>query len=228
MKKNHLVDLHIHSSFSDGKLSIAEIVELYGRRGFSAIAVTDHLADSNTLTGLVANKLKLSLTRKNMEQYLQVLQVESRRAREKYNMLLLPGVEVTLNSWSKRNGAHIVFLNVDQYIDPNVSIESLLQNNRRYFSIAAHPLWEEAYEFKTTHLWENRPQLAPHLDAWECATAHRFSQAVYLSGMPIIASSDFHGSLWQESWKSQTYIEDMTTENLFLQIRNREIEPVWI
>ncbi len=228
MKKKHLIDLHIHSNFSDGKLSVAEIVELYGRRGFSAIAVTDHLADSNTLTGMVANKLKLSLTRKNMDQYLEVLQVESRRALEKYNMLLLPGVEVTLNSWSKKNGAHIVFLNVDQYLDPNASVEKLLQKNRRFFSIAAHPLWEESYEFKTTHLWENRVQLAPHLDAWECATAYRFSQAVFLSGLPVIASSDFHGDVWHESWKSQTYLEDMNTENLFHQILNREIEPVWI
>lgn len=228
MKRKHLIDLHIHSHFSDGKLSIPEIVDLYGQRGFSAIALTDHLADSNTLTGLVTRKLNLSLTQTNMDQYLQTLHDEAKRAREKYNMLLISGVEVTLNSWSKQKGAHLVFLNVDRYIDPNKSVETLLQENRRYFSIAAHPLWEEAYEFKTTYLWDNRERLTPLFDAWECATARRFSTEVYNSKLPIVASSDFHGPKPVATWKTQTYLEDLSMESLFHQIRNRQVEPVWI
>lgn len=228
MKKKHLLDLHIHSNFSDGKLTIAEIVDLYGSKGFSAIAITDHLADSGTLTGMVTHKLNLSLTEKNMPDYLQTLKDEAKRAKDKYNMLLIPGVEVTLNSWSKQKGAHIVFLNVDQYIHPDKSIEKLLLDNRKYFSIAAHPLWEESYEFKTTYLWENRSHLSNLFDAWECATAHKFSKEVYQSGMPIVASSDFHNLLRPQSWKTQTYLEDLSLENIYHQIRNRDIEPVWI
>lgn len=228
MKKKHLLDLHIHSNFSDGKLSISEIVDLYGSKGFSAIAVTDHLADSNTLTGLVTHKLNLSLSDKNMPEYLDVLKHEAKRAKEKYNMLLISGVEVTLNSWSRQKGAHVVFLNVDNYIDPNKSVEKLLFDNQKYFSIAAHPLWEESYEFKTTYLWDNRLELSKLFDAWECATAHKFSKEVYNSEMPIISSSDFHGLNRFESWKSQTYLEDLNLENLFHQIKNSKIEPVWI
>ncbi|NJM10303.1 MAG: PHP domain-containing protein, partial [Bdellovibrionaceae bacterium] len=37
-----LADLHVHSNFSDGHLSISELVDFYGQRGFGAIAVTDH------------------------------------------------------------------------------------------------------------------------------------------------------------------------------------------
>lgn len=96
MKKKYLLDLHIHSNFSDGKLSIAEIVDLYGSKGFSAIAITDHLADSNTLTGLITNKLKLSLTERSMDHYLEVLRSEARRAKDKYNMLLISGVGVMI------------------------------------------------------------------------------------------------------------------------------------
>ena len=228
MKKKHLVDLHIHSNISDGKLSVTEIVDYYGKKSFSAIAITDHLADSNTLTGRVTQKLKLSLTEHNMDQYLELISTEAKRAMEKYNMLLIPGVEVTLNSWSRQKGAHIVFLNVDKYIDPNKPIEKLLEDNQEYFSIAAHPLWEESYQFKTTYLWENREKLSTLFDAWECATGHIFSKEVFQSELPVVASSDFHSLAQTESWKTQTYLEEMSFSVLFERIRSRNIEPVWI
>ena len=40
-----LCDFHIHSNYSDGKLSVPEIVDFYGERGFDCICITDHLAD---------------------------------------------------------------------------------------------------------------------------------------------------------------------------------------
>jgi len=225
--KRHLIDLHIHSNFSDGKLSVAEIVDLYGSKGYSAIAITDHLADSKTLTGFVTRKLKLSLSEQNMDCYLETLRQEKIRALEQYNMLLIPGVEITLNSWSRSQGAHIVFLNVDRFIDPNQEIESLLAQNKNFFSIAAHPLWEKSFEFKTTYLWENRERFEKYFDAWECATAHHFSQQVFMSGYPVLASSDFHGPAQFESWKSQVYCDELSIEALFEMIKNRQVEPVW-
>ena len=56
-------DLHIHSQFSDGKLSIPEIVDLYGKKGYGAIAITDHLCEKNSLIGQVSHHLKYSLTK---------------------------------------------------------------------------------------------------------------------------------------------------------------------
>lgn len=223
----HLVDLHIHSNFSDGKLSIPEIVDLYGSKGFDFIAITDHLADSKTLTGFVTRALKLSLTESTMDQYLSILRSETKRAWEKYNMVLLPGVEVTLNSWSREKGAHLVFLGVDRYINPNHSVKDILEQNQEFFSIAAHPLWEKSYEFKTTYLWENREALKPYVDAWECATASYMSQEVYTSGLPVIASSDFHGPQRFTSWKTQAELEEKSVENLFEAIERRRIQPAW-
>lgn len=228
MKKRHLIDLHIHSNFSDGKLSITDIVDMYGEKGFSAIAITDHLADSQTLTGLVTHKLNLSLSPKNMPEYLETIKKEALRAKQQYNMLLIPGVEVTLNSWSKQRGAHIVFLNVDKYIDPNKTVEQLLKDNSQYFSIAAHPLWEESYEFKTTYLWDQREELKNLFDAWECATASKFSKEVYGSGLAFIASSDFHNPNKFESWKSQIFLEELSLENIFDSIRSKRVEPIWV
>ncbi len=228
MKKRYLVDLHIHSNFSDGKLTISEIVDLYGRKGFGIIAITDHLADSKTLTGFVTRKLKFSLTENSMAEYLELIANEKKRAWDQYGMILVPGVEVTLNSWSRQNGAHIVFLGVDRYIDPNQSIEDILEANQNFFSIAAHPLWEKAYEFKTTYLWKNSERLKSKFDAWECGTANHFSKEVFTSGLPIVASSDFHGPTKFESWKTSAQLEELSTENLYQAIKNFEVEPVWI
>ena len=44
-----LADFHIHTTWSDGKLSIAEVVDLFGRAGHDAIAITDHVVNNDTL-----------------------------------------------------------------------------------------------------------------------------------------------------------------------------------
>ena len=39
-----LCDFHVHTTWSDGKLSVAEVVDLYGSTGkFDVIAITDHI-----------------------------------------------------------------------------------------------------------------------------------------------------------------------------------------
>lgn len=43
-----MIDLHTHSTFSDGSCSPTELVQLAKNIGLSAIALTDH----NTISGL--------------------------------------------------------------------------------------------------------------------------------------------------------------------------------
>jgi histidinol phosphatase-like PHP family hydrolase len=38
-----LCELHAHTTWSDGALSLSELVDLYGGLGFDALAVTDHV-----------------------------------------------------------------------------------------------------------------------------------------------------------------------------------------
>ena len=37
-----LCELHAHTIWSDGAFAIGEVVDLYGRRGFDVLAITDH------------------------------------------------------------------------------------------------------------------------------------------------------------------------------------------
>src|SRR5262245_63558941 len=38
-----LCELHAHTTWSDGELSVREVVDLYGRQGFDVLCVTDHV-----------------------------------------------------------------------------------------------------------------------------------------------------------------------------------------
>ncbi|NDI16751.1 MAG: hypothetical protein EBY83_02110, partial [Verrucomicrobia bacterium] len=75
-----MVDLHTHSIFSDGRLTLREIVDFYGRRGFDAMAVTDHLVDRRRLLGRLASLSGLVLTLEDLPEYFRALAEERNRA----------------------------------------------------------------------------------------------------------------------------------------------------
>lgn len=56
-----LCDFHIHTNYSDGKLSLPEVVDFYGQRGFDCICITDHLADPRRLIGKLAGLSNFTL-----------------------------------------------------------------------------------------------------------------------------------------------------------------------
>ena len=56
-----LCDFHIHTNYSDGKLSVPEIIDFYGERGFDCICITDHLGRPETLAGKLSELANLTL-----------------------------------------------------------------------------------------------------------------------------------------------------------------------
>ena len=57
-----LCDFHIHTNYSDGKLSVPEVVDFYGRLGFDCICITDHLADPRRLIGKLARLSNMTVS----------------------------------------------------------------------------------------------------------------------------------------------------------------------
>jgi histidinol phosphatase-like PHP family hydrolase len=68
-----MADLHVHSTFSDGKLTVSELVDFYGERGFGCIAITDHICEQKSFLGLAAGALKFTLTPDSFPQYLETV-----------------------------------------------------------------------------------------------------------------------------------------------------------
>ncbi len=199
-----LGDFHIHSTFSDGRLSIPEIIDFYGSQGFGAIAITDHLCEHESLIGKAARYIGHTLTPHFFPHYLQVIQEEAERAWDQYRMVVIPGYELSKNSISNHRSAHILALGVTKYIaaDPDVVDLVRLIHDQNALAIAAHPVSTRKREKQTYHLWNRKEELAQIFDAWEVASGPYLFDEVLKSKLPMIANSDLHRPSQMTSWKT--------------------------
>ena len=220
-----LADLHIHSKYSDGKLSIPDLVDFYGKRGFKVIAITDHLCEEETFLGKASLFLKKTLSAHNFHEYLETIKVQGKRALKQYGMLVIAGVEITKNSLSFHRSAHILAVGITDYISADGSILEILKKIKAQgaLAIAAHPVSTKKIEHQTYHLWDQRQVLAEYFDAWEVASGPHIFEEVMNSGLPIIASSDFHHEKHIRSWKSLLNCE-LNLASIKSAIREQKIE----
>lgn len=85
-----LCDFHVHTSWSDGRLSVREVVDLYGQTGrFDVIGITDHILmkrDMLKRAGRIASLgLKhFSVTEERFAGYLADIEAEAERAMAEY------------------------------------------------------------------------------------------------------------------------------------------------
>jgi len=220
-----LADFHIHSTFSDGKLAIPELVDLYGSQGFGAIAITDHLCEDQTLIGMAARYIGHTLTPATYPLYVEILRTEAERAWEQYRMVVIPGFELTKNAISNHRSAHILALGVIEFLSADKDVKELAREIRGKggLAIAAHPVWTRKREKQSYHLWDRRAELASEFDAWEVASGQHLFDEVLRSGLPMIANSDLHRRSQMSSWKTVLHCE-RHPEAIFRAIRNQQIE----
>lgn len=197
-----LCDFHIHTSISDGRLPLDEVVDLYGAKGFDAISITDHILDSKTLKERQKKKEPIdAIKREDFQNYLQLLWKEAERAWEKYKMLLIPGAEIT-NNWKKY---HILAIDIKEYIDPTLPAKKIVEeiHMQGAIAIACHP-HHKATEGKQPyiHLWRNHKKYVTLFDAWEVANRDDLFNVIGLKKFNYIANSDFHEPWHLYSWKS--------------------------
>jgi 3',5'-nucleoside bisphosphate phosphatase len=113
------IDLHSHSSVSDGLDSPAELVRKMKDAGIEALGLTDH----DTLQGLP----------------------EARAEAEKLGMELIPGAEISAD-FQGQDDVHILALFVDEKNDRfNSRLEERQQNRRRRGELMAEKLIEAGY-----------------------------------------------------------------------------------
>ncbi|MDL5045350.1 PHP domain-containing protein [Oscillatoria amoena NRMC-F 0135] len=209
-KQMLLCDFHMHSRYSDGKLSVTDMVDFYGSRGFDAICITDHIADYNRFVGKMANLSHLVLPRDQVEEYFEVIEAEKKRALKKYGMILLAGLEFNKDGITRKTSAHLLALDLKAPIDPGLSILDTIAkiHEQGGLAVAAHPhQFKSHWGVNTLHFWENQDVYAPLLDAWEIANRDDIFNPVGLKKFPIIANSDFHKPKHIYSWKTMLFCE---------------------
>jgi histidinol phosphatase-like PHP family hydrolase len=90
-----LADLHIHSTWSDGQLTIPELIDTFGRSGHDVIAITDHVVNTDNVIGKVTHRFGLTVTRHNFDAYRTEIDREAKRAWDEYRMIVIAGCELT-------------------------------------------------------------------------------------------------------------------------------------
>jgi len=207
-----LCDFHVHTRWSDGRLSIREVVDLYGRtKRFDVIAITDHILMKRDLLGRAGRFLSLgrrefSVTEPRFSAYLDEIASEARRAEQRYGLLVLPGAEITQNHIRSRKNSHIVALDIREYISADQPAEAILRAIRAQgaLSIACHPHHRTTrrVEIGTCYLWDHRKRLAELVDVWEAANRDDLFSVTSLKHYPYVANSDFHKPKHLYSWKT--------------------------
>lgn len=97
-----MIDLHVHTTASDGQYSPSQIIQMATEKKFKAIAITDH----DTIAGIPEAKI----------------------AAEKYNITLVPGTELNINT--KRGEFHLLGLGLQKESPSLKKILEELQGNR--------------------------------------------------------------------------------------------------
>jgi predicted metal-dependent phosphoesterase TrpH len=207
-----LCDFHVHTRWSDGRLSLREVVDLYGKtRRFDVIAITDHILtrrDVLARAGRVASlgRKSFSVTADRFEAYLEDVRREADRARKTYGLLVLPGAEITQNHIRSKHNAHIVALDIREYISADQPPEDILREIRRQgaLSVACHPHHRTTrrIEISTCYLWDHRKRLVDLVDVWEAANRDDLFSVTSLKHYPYVANSDFHKPKHLYSWKT--------------------------
>lgn len=199
-----LCDFHIHTKYSDGSLELNKVVDLFGQAGFDVIAITDHVVNGDSIIGKFAHRFKFTITEKNFNEYMENIKYESERAWNKYGMLVIPGVEISKNYLSSDKSAHILILDIKEFIPACESYESIFLEAKRQNAlvVACHPHHIKGEIRNTLYLWKNRNKYGKYIDAWEIANRDDVFNVVSLKKYPYIANSDFHKPRHLYSWKT--------------------------
>jgi 3',5'-nucleoside bisphosphate phosphatase len=125
-----LCELHAHTTGSDGAVPLPDLVDTYGARGFDVLCVTDHScrADDPWLSG--DERGPRAVHAANHAEYLAEIAREATRARERYDLLLVPGLELTWNDLDPLRAAHALALGLRSFVSIDDGLETALAETR--------------------------------------------------------------------------------------------------
>src|SRR4029453_7905369 len=109
-----LCELHAHTTWSDGQLTLPELVALYGSAGFDVLCVTDHVLREDDPWPVVHGRP--CVDRETFAPYLEAIARERDRARSLYGLLVVPGLALTYNDLDPDRACHAVAVGLERLI----------------------------------------------------------------------------------------------------------------
>lgn len=198
-----LCEFHAHTTLSDGTLAPAELVDLYAAAGFDVLAITDHVCRASDELSGGARSVEASTYR----DYLGLIEAEAGRARRVYDLLVIPGVELTYEDDDPSRSAHALAVGLRSWTGLEDGLDAALRRARAAGAalIAAHPytLRETERAPRTTARFSEERQWARQVvDRFELCNRHDFFAWVAAERLPIVATGDFHRSDHLATWKT--------------------------
>jgi hypothetical protein len=137
--------------------------------------------------------------------YFQQLETEAELASSRYGLLLLPGLELTVNSQNPDSAAHAVAVGLRTPATLEGGIEEAMATARDAGAaiIAAHPGGPEVPPpGATRRFWRELDTFAPLVDRWELINGHTAFPWVAEARLSVVATGDFHQREHLVTWKT--------------------------
>ena len=200
-----LCELHAHTTWSDGSLDLPELVDLYGRSGFDVLAVTDHVHRADDPWAPTGGPHGVHAG--NHAAYLQAIAAEAGRAERQYGLVVLPGLELSVNDFDPLRAAHAVAVGCRTFVGVDDGLEQALADARDTGAalIAAHPFdapYASSPGRTTMRFATEWRQLATLVDRWELFNREQLFAWVAEAGLPAVANGDFHRGEHLYGWKT--------------------------
>jgi predicted metal-dependent phosphoesterase TrpH len=190
-----LCELHAHTTWSDGELSPRELVDLYGGAGFDVLAITDHTV-----------RAREHVHAGNHDRYLASIDLEAARARERYGLLVVPGLELTYDDPDPAAAAHAVVLGLREFVGLDDGLDAALRRARQLGAalIAAHPypLDKAGTTSRGTGRFAADPALRGAVDRFELFNRNELFAWVAEAQLPSVATGDVHRREHLATWKT--------------------------
>jgi hypothetical protein len=192
-----LAELHEHTDWSDGTLSLRALVDLYGSHGFDVLCVTDHTCRSDE-----GNRPSIGVH--NWRAYLDSIEDEAARARERYGMVVIPGLELTDDHPDPLRSAHALAVGLRRFVSVEPGLRYAVDEARRAGAaiIAAHPHAPGENRRGTCRWWHERDAPRIRADRYELFNRTDVFGWIADAGLPGVASGDFHRPEHLNTWKT--------------------------
>jgi predicted metal-dependent phosphoesterase TrpH len=194
-----LCELHAHTTWSDGYLTLPDLVDLYGDAGFDVLCVTDH-------TVALSDPSPASVDPWIWPAYLEAMRIEAERAAAEYGLLVIPGLELTENADDPNCAAHVLALGLEQHVSMEPGLLSAIEHaeNQGAALVAAHPYCEQdVTPFRATlRIWRERELFRELLHRFELFNRFEVFAWAAEERLPVVASGDTHRADQVASWKT--------------------------
>jgi hypothetical protein len=206
MRPPLLAELHAHTTWSDGTLTVRELVDLVGVRGFDVLCITDHVVRTDDPWLGAYAPADVGVTPERYDEYLAELVREGRRARALYDLMLVPGLELTYNDPDPLRAAHAVAVGLREHIGVDEGIASAVCAAAQAGAvvIAAHPYrGERAHtQGRLTQRWAHDDGLRRLAHRFELFNREQLFGWVAEQRLPCVAAGDVHRPAHVAGWKT--------------------------